>query len=207
MMENLYMSVPTIGAILGAPSKHLQLPTYLRKELNKTVTRRPPALILQTIQARAQGDEGRKRKQRKKEPPPIILDSCIDEPNRAGRCRMRNLDGTCYACPLSTCMLDSNFIDEDHELVVVELQAPLIEEVAWLEDDNVNLVQIRTGHDSFLYLPRITLRSYVFSKVSLQNRSRKLSTSVYKVCSPQDCGNLLVTLVPIKDLLDNISES
>lgn len=129
------------------------------------------------------------------------LDSCSGHPSRVGRCRCSRPDGTVMAVPLAPHVLCSGLHDDMHELVVVEMRAPLGDQ-CWLDDDQVNFVQVECGAACHV-LERLAVRAFVTQRVPFSHPTRNLARSIYKLCAPLEepqC-QLLVSLVPAADLV------
>ena len=97
--------------------------------------------------------------------------------------------------------------DEDHELLVVELQAAKnAGRQAWLEDENLAVVLVCTLNGMFL-VSRLDLRTYVKKVVPLAKPIRNLNKALYKICTPLGVEGPTVTLLPSQKVLREIDHS
>lgn len=91
--------------------------------------------------------------------------------------------------------LDPDMSDAADELLVVELRSNNGTS-GWLDDRNLEGVLV--GDE---ILPISALRKLVQNRVRMTGaHGRRVAKSVYGVCNPPDCGQLLITLVPVADL-------
>ncbi len=97
--------------------------------------------------------------------------------------------------------LDPDMSDATDDLIVVELRS-IKGTSGWLDDRSLEGVLV--GDE---VLPMSALRQLVQSRVRMTgSHGRRVSKSVYGVCNPPDCGQLLITLVPVVDLLQMIRD-
>lgn len=97
--------------------------------------------------------------------------------------------------PLLLSDLEPSMADANDDLIVVELRS-CEGSAGWLDDRSLSAVLV--GDE---ILPMAPLRHLVQSRVPMTgSHKRNLAKSVYGICNPQDCGSLLVTLVPVLDL-------
>ncbi len=97
--------------------------------------------------------------------------------------------------------LDPDMTDANDDLLVVELRSRKGTS-GWLDDRSLEGVLV--GDE---VLPMSVLRQLVQSRVRMTgSHGRRVSKSVYGVCNPPDCGQLLITLVPVVDLLQMIRD-
>ncbi len=130
-------------------------------------------------------------------------DSCLANSNRVGYCRVRACDRI-VAVPPSPRQYCKDLVDNERELLVVEMKAaPDAREEAWLDDEKVGEVLVRTA-DADLLIPRSVLKLYVSRNVSLSKPTRNLSKALNKMCCPLGTAGPTVALLQVKELINAV---
>jgi hypothetical protein len=125
-------------------------------------------------------------------------DTCHGDADRAGYCR-RRVCGRIVAVPPLPRDYSEDLEDTDRELLVVEMQpARGAPESAWLHDEAVEEILVRSG-DADFYVGRNDLKLFVNGNVELI-KTRQLCRAIGKICSPLGGDGPVVTLVRLRDL-------
>ena len=212
----------TLREVTGVPAEIIPAPQHVigtghtrraRPPLSTVARPWPPstdssaARALPEQEALAGGGARRKRKEQACKVVSALecdrpqLDSCAGSPVRVGRCRCQGPGDTVVAVPLPPQVLCSGLTDDMHELVVVEMRAPL-GDCCWLEDERVTHVHVECGSAAHI-LSRELVRAFVTQRVPFSQPTRNLARSIYKLCAPLEDPScqLLVSLVPAADLV------
>ena len=137
----------------------------------------------------------------------VTIDSCADDPRRVGNCRMRLDDGRIAVLPIGPSQYCRDFSDDDHEVVVVEMQAaPGSQDVAWLDDETVSVVLV-ADRSCWVEIPREKLRRYVRQCVPMGPCTRNLSRAVYTMCQPCGADGPVLTLALVADVLRLVADA
>ena len=109
--------------------------------------------------------------------------------------------------PFSPRYYCKDLLDEEHELIVIELQsAKDAGRQAWLEDEKLSAVAVRTLTGAYI-VSRADLRSFVKRMVPLHKPIRNLSKALYKICTPHGAEGPAVTLLPVAEVLRKMPNS
>ena len=151
-----------------------------------------------TVQQQPQPEKKKKKAQQA-----AAVDTCELSASRVGPSRMR-LDESCVvAIPCSPRHFCKDFHDDEHELLLVELESGTDTHPSWLEDETVQKVLVRSPSGHFL-VSRGDLKVFVARHVPLTRPSRNLSKSLGKMCAPLGSQGPTVVLLQVSKVLENV---
>lgn len=194
--------IPAPACIVGFV-KRPNRPQALKQE---TAAGAPPAAKRRTTTTTgARGAKSSLEENEEKDKSPPLEESLYGQV--VGRCRVRlAATGEVLAAPHRLEDIPPHMPDEANELVVVEMRQP-DGGVSWFEDRSLRYAIVERGIERApARLDLDELRNLVKHRVSITGRTKQLAKALYKLCSPVQGSQWLVTLVPMDDLMAHVSE-